>query len=146
MIVNLEKSKSPGSSNLDDLLTADFESNLELIEAAPMFFKKLIASFVELDYDSNEDLNSTLIAERFAMVSKADFSYSTQPAPSFSQADINRQIKQLEEEGAETMESYQALANGNTTKLAEYALLFDYYVGSKFDSTDAVMEAQGTPG
>jgi hypothetical protein len=129
----LDTIKEINTSTLMDSASEDFEEILEELNESPSFLKKIMAATVEVDYDMIDDLNVTEIAVRFSMLRSGDYSYSTQPKPTFSQKEIEEEAKNLEDalDSVPVTKTMIELAAGNYTKLAIYGLEYAYYTTSK---------------
>ena len=75
----------------------EFAEDLENFQRAPAFLKKILASLVEVEYETVEDINATEVALRFIMMKNSDFGYSSLPKPSFTQKQIEERIMELKE-------------------------------------------------
>lgn len=129
----LDTFKEINTVTLMDSASEDFEEILEELNDSPSFLKKIMAATVEVDYDTIDDLNVTEIAVRFSMLRSGDYSYSTQPKPTFSQKEIEEEAKNLEDalDSVPVTKTMIELAAGNYTKLAIYGLEYAYYTTSK---------------
>jgi hypothetical protein len=124
----------------------DLEEIKKNYDKGPGFIKKIIASMVEMDYNNINDINSTELALRTVMMKNGDFSYSSLPRPTFTQAQIEGAAAALKEDSWEapyvTGEMVK-LADGNVTLLALYGLEHDYYTGSKLGTEETALAELG---
>jgi hypothetical protein len=145
-IISIEVSgmKSRGGQEL--ISGEDLEEIKKNYDKGPGFIKKIIASMVEMDYNNINDINSTELALRTVMMKNGDFSYSSLPQPTFTQAQIDEAAAALKEDSWEapyvTAEMVK-LADGNVTLLALYGLEHDYYTGSKLSTEETAMAELG---
>lgn len=129
------------SGSIDFVFGKDFDETVQSLEDSPAFMKKLVATLVECDFDSIDDINVTDVAQRVTMMNKGDFSYSTLPKPVFTQAQLDEAIQKIEDESASNIpDSFIELAGGNVTKLAAYSLEYDYYMGSRIQTDKGAVD------
>lgn len=133
---------SSSTSYLGDLEFQDLEETIELVERSPGFIRKLMASIVELEYDTKADLNKTEIAVRLSKMATADYSYSSLSKPVFTKEQISEAAKKIDEKSSDLgyPSNFVKLAEGNVTKLAEYALEYEYYLNSRIGDDDQALQ------
>lgn len=131
-----------GSTSLIDIEFEDVSETTQFVDNSPGFIKKLLASLVELDYDTANDLNATEIAVRLNKLQKADYSYSSLQPPSFTTAEITDAVEKIENKSKDISypSSFVQISRGNLTKLAEYALEYEYYLNSRLGSEQEALE------
>jgi hypothetical protein len=129
-------------SNLINLEFSDLNATMKFVEDSPGFIKKLLASLLEMDYDTMSDLNSTELGIRVNMLTQGDYSYSSLGKPTFTQEEIGEAVKKIDSKSSDLSypSKFAGLAGGNVTKLAEYALEFDYYLTSKIGSDEQALQ------
>lgn len=129
-------------STMDGMFGKDFDETVTLVDASPSFVKKLVATLVEYDFDSIDDVNSTEIARRISMMNSGDYSYSELPKPAFTQSQIDDAVGKVEKQTSDQSYPRQfiKLAGGNVTKLAMYSLEYDYYISSRIESNKDALD------
>lgn len=113
-----------------DYFNDNFDDALATVENAPGFMKKFLATMVDVDYDTADDINATEVAMRITMISNRDYSFSKSPKPTFTQQEIAEGVEKINTKELSVPENFVELAGGNETRLAEYALEYEYYVNS----------------
>ena len=104
----------------------------EMMEQSPSFMVKTLATQVELEFDTVDDINRTELALRVDKLNRLDFSYSNLPKPSFTEQEIDEKRKEMEVLQKKKMVDRRLLdgAKGNDTELAILALEQKYFSGS----------------
>ena len=146
-IVETIKPKPSSSVPLDP--TESYEDFLVNWEKTPGFLRKAEAVAVEIDFDTIDDIDPKEVWTRMEMIKNNDYSFSTKVKPSFTQAQIDAAIQQLDNKRSElredlsdeTFENYVEMAAGNNTKLAEYILEYEWYVENTVGGKDEIKES-----
>jgi hypothetical protein len=126
--------------DLKDFVRSDnFEESKRIVDNSPDVLKKLLASMVEIDYDTVADVNTTELTLRLLMVNEGDFSYSNLPKPVFTDAEIQETIRRLELGEVSCPNNIVMKAAGNTRAMAEYVLETEYYFESKLATQDDIV-------
>jgi hypothetical protein len=133
-------------STMDGMFGKDFDETLTLVQGSPAFIRKLVATLVECDFNSIDDLNSTEVARRITMMNSGDYSYSNLPKPAFTQSQIDEAIVEVEKQTGDQSypKQFIELASGNVTKLALYSLEYKHYISSRIgtdkDALDMIVK------
>ncbi|GKY93841.1 hypothetical protein MPSEU_000351000 [Mayamaea pseudoterrestris] len=131
----------------------DIDTIAEELEKIPGFALKSMASFVDLDYDSAEDIDKRELAKRMDQMRRNDFSFIDKPPPPpFSSRQIEERAKEIREGSMEaklypwdmmvSSLEIDETANGvqrNETELAIQSLQYEYYIGDQNIDIDKII-------
>jgi hypothetical protein len=141
-----EETLNGSLSTMDGMFGKDFDETLFLLQESPAFIKKLVATLVECDFNSIDDLNSTEVARRITMMNSGDYSYSNLPKPAFTRSQIDEAVEEVENKTSDQSypKQFIELASGNVTKLALYSLEYEHYISSRIgtdkDALDLIVK------
>ena len=110
------------------------------IDESPDFIKRLLASFVEIDFDTVDDINTTELALRVTMLHDGDFSFSKQAKPKFTEAEIEDAMRRLEGDEVSCPDNIVQEAAGDKRKMAQYILESEYYYENRLMNQDSLVE------